>query len=145
MDSNNSGGGWANPGNGLTPSQGPWGYYFNPSPAPGSYLATNWNLSRSVFMCPIGECNPADHTAPETTIRSAKLKKKKVTITFESTERSSFTCRLDRRAQRACTSPFKTKVKRGKKHVLRVQATDLVGNADLSPAALHIKGKKKRR
>jgi hypothetical protein len=119
--------------------------YFNPSPAAGSYLATNWNLARSVFMCPISECNPADHTAPETTIQSAKLKKKKkLTITFEATERSAFTCRLDRRPQRSCASPFRTKVKRGKKHVFRVQATDQAGNQDLSPAALHIKAKKKR-
>jgi hypothetical protein len=73
------------------------------------------------------------------------VKKKKVTITFEATERSSFSCRLDRRAQRSCSSPFKTKVKRGKKHVLRVQATDQAGNQDLSPAALHIKGKKKKK
>jgi hypothetical protein len=36
-------------------------------------------------------------------------------------------------------------MKRGKKHVLRVQATDQAGNQDLSPASLHIKDKKKKK
>jgi hypothetical protein len=36
-------------------------------------------------------------------------------------------------------------MKRGKKHVLRVQAIDQTGNQDLSPASLRLKGKKKRR
>jgi len=33
--------------------------YFNPDPAPGSYLDTHWNLFNSVFMCPVDECVPA--------------------------------------------------------------------------------------
>jgi hypothetical protein len=121
--------------------------YFNPSPAAGSYLATHWNLTRSVFMCPISECNPTDTRAPETTILSANLKKKRVQVSFEATERSSFTCRIDRRTPQGCASPFKTKVKRGRKHVLSIQATDQVGNLDLSPATLNVprKGKKKRK
>ena len=33
--------------------------YFNPAPAPGSYLASNWNTYNSVFMCELAECVPA--------------------------------------------------------------------------------------
>jgi hypothetical protein len=34
--------------------------YFNPSPAPGSYLATHWNLYDSVFLCDAGTCGGTD-------------------------------------------------------------------------------------
>jgi hypothetical protein len=30
--------------------------YFNPTPAPGSYLATHWNLFNSAFMCDAASC-----------------------------------------------------------------------------------------
>jgi hypothetical protein len=33
--------------------------YFNPAPAPGSYLATHWNTYDSVFLAPCGEIAPA--------------------------------------------------------------------------------------
>ncbi|MBE2317560.1 hypothetical protein DVA67_016375 [Solirubrobacter sp. CPCC 204708] len=33
--------------------------YFNPAPAPGSYLATHWNTYESVFLAPCGEIAPA--------------------------------------------------------------------------------------
>jgi hypothetical protein len=33
--------------------------YFNPAPAPGSYLATHWNTYESAFMAPCGEITPA--------------------------------------------------------------------------------------
>ncbi len=33
--------------------------YFNPAPAPGSYLATHWNTYDSSFMAPCGEVAPA--------------------------------------------------------------------------------------
>jgi hypothetical protein len=38
--------------------------YFNPTPAPGSYLASHWNLFNSVFMCPAGDCAPGGVTGP---------------------------------------------------------------------------------
>lgn len=33
--------------------------YFNPSPAPGSYLAAHWNLYDSGFLCTVGRCDRA--------------------------------------------------------------------------------------
>lgn len=33
--------------------------YFNPAPAPGSYLATHWNTYESAFLAPCGEIAPA--------------------------------------------------------------------------------------
>ena len=33
--------------------------YFNPSPAPGSYLAGHWNLYDSGFLCTVGRCDQA--------------------------------------------------------------------------------------
>jgi hypothetical protein len=38
--------------------------YFNPTPAPGSYLASHWTLFNSVFMCPAGNCAPGGVTGP---------------------------------------------------------------------------------
>jgi PKD domain len=32
--------------------------YFNPAPAPGTYLATHWNAYDSEFLCPLTECAP---------------------------------------------------------------------------------------
>jgi hypothetical protein len=51
--------------------------YFNPSPAPGSYLATHWNLFDSAFLCDAGSCSgqaaggdvgPTAPAAPPTTV-----------------------------------------------------------------------------
>ena len=51
--------------------------FFNPSPAPGSYLATHWNLYDSVFLCAAGTCGdgstassppPVSTTPPPTTV-----------------------------------------------------------------------------
>jgi hypothetical protein len=33
--------------------------YFNPSPAPGSYLATHWNVFNSAFLCDAANCGTA--------------------------------------------------------------------------------------
>ena len=53
--------------------------YFNPSPAPGSYLATHWNLFNSAFLCDAGACGtgttggaepPTSPAPPPTTVVS---------------------------------------------------------------------------
>jgi hypothetical protein len=41
--------------------------FFNPSPAPGSYLDTHWNLFNSVFLCDSGTCATVGGGVPPTT------------------------------------------------------------------------------
>lgn len=90
----------------------------------------------------------ADTTPPETKIDKGpkkKSRKRKAEFQFSSSEAgSTFTCRLDKKATKACTSPLKLKLKRGK-HKLRVVATDAAGNADATPATYRWKVKKKRK
>jgi len=78
-----------------------------------------------------------DTTSPETTITKAPpnmTTARRVTYEFISSEAgSSFSCKIDSRPFRPCTSPKKFKVKRGK-HVFKVRATDQAGNTDPTPA-----------
>jgi hypothetical protein len=96
-----------------------------------------------------------DTTAPQTTITKGpkakqKTKRKRAKAKFEfisSEPGSSFECKLDKRAWQPCASPLKVKVKakyKGKKHVLRVRATDSAGNTDKTGAAHAWKLKRKR-
>jgi hypothetical protein len=92
----------------------------------------------------------------ETTILSGpkkkektKKKKKKATFTFQASlgglpvADATFTCQVDSRAAVPCTSPFTTKVKKGK-HTFQVQAT-AAGETDPTPAALSWKLKRKKK
>jgi hypothetical protein len=86
-----------------------------------------------------------DSTSPETNIKKGPKNvetskpKAKVTFTFTSSEPgSTFECRLDKKPFKPCTSPKKVKVKLGK-HRFEVQASDAVGNPDLSPATFKFK------
>jgi hypothetical protein len=45
--------------------------YFNPSPAPGSYLATHWNLFNSAFLCDAGACGTGTTSGTEPPTSSA--------------------------------------------------------------------------
>jgi hypothetical protein len=94
--------------------------------------------------------------ALETTILSGpkkklktKKKKKKATFTFQASlgglplTDATFTCQVDTRAPTACTSPFVTKVKKGK-HTFQVQAT-AQGELDTTPAAQSWKVKRKKK
>ena len=110
--------------------------YFSMAPPLGSYLDTNWNTRNSVFLCAVLSCTPPDTISPETSIDKApkrRTRAKRVKVAFSATERATFTCRLDGRAPRPCTTPFKTRIKRGK-HRVRVFATDRAGNSDPTPA-----------
>jgi len=94
---------------------------------------------------------PADTTAPDTTItkgpkRKVKTKKKRKKATFEFTSNepaSTFECSLDDGPFEPCTSPEVVKVKRGK-HTFDVGAKDAAGNADPTPATQSWKVKKKK-
>ena len=90
---------------------------------------------------------PADTAPPETTIDKGPRKKgksKKATFEFSSSETgSTFTCRVDKKAEAPCTSPLKLEGLKKGKHSLTVVATDAAGNADASPASYSWKVKKK--
>jgi hypothetical protein len=92
-----------------------------------------------------------DTTAPETAIKKHPKKsgkKRKATFSFSSSESGgSFECKLDKAALTPCTSPFKKKVKAGRKpktHHFTVVAIDAAGNRDGTPASFTWKVKKKR-
>jgi hypothetical protein len=76
--------------------------------------------------------------APDTEITKGpkkKTTKRKAKFKFESSEAgSTFECKLDKKPFKPCESPFKKKVKAGKKHKFKVRAIDADGNADPTPA-----------
>lgn len=78
-----------------------------------------------------------DTTAPDTVFTSKPHKsvtKRRVTFKFVSTEAgSTFMCKLDRHAWRACTSPKRFRVTIGR-HRVQVRATDAAANTDPTPA-----------
>ena len=87
-----------------------------------------------------------DVTPPATSLRKAQIKQAKRTATFRFASGepgSTFTCKLDAKRFRPCTSP-KTyrKLKRGK-HVFRVKARDRAGNVDATPAVKRFKIKRR--
>ena len=85
----------------------------------------------------------ADVTAPRTllTARPAALTiatkaRRRVVFGFGSSERgASFRCKLDRQPYRTCVSPRAYSLSPGK-HVLRIFAIDVAGNADPTPALI---------
>jgi len=83
-----------------------------------------------------------DTVAPGTTIKSKPAKlvtRRTVKFTFASKETGvTFTCKLDKRAWRPCTSPKKFRIKVGK-HRFAVRATDTAGNTDATPAVYRFK------
>jgi Ca2+-binding RTX toxin-like protein len=76
-----------------------------------------------------------DTTAPETTITKVKVKGGGAKVKFTANEASStFTCQLDKKKPRPCTSPAKFRHLDEGKHKVKVVATDAVGNKDASAA-----------
>jgi hypothetical protein len=89
---------------------------------------------------------PADVTPPDTTIENGPGKQTastKAKLIFSSEAGATFTCKLDKKPARACTSPFKVKKLEPGKHKVTVTATDAAGNADPTPATYTWKVKKK--
>lgn len=66
--------------------------YFNPKPAPGSYLATHWNLYDSAFMAPCGENEIGCGTA-QTPIR-VSARTRAGTLTLSAVTLSNRTVRI---------------------------------------------------
>jgi hypothetical protein len=78
-----------------------------------------------------------DTVAPRTILgRTPKKRttKRVAKFTWTANEAATFECRLDKGPTRPCASPFRVRVKAGKRHVLRVSAIDAAGNVEDSPA-----------
>ncbi len=91
-----------------------------------------------------------DKIAPETQLTKQPKKqtsKRKAVFAFSSSESgSSFECKLDKGEFDPCSSPFKKKVKAGRKpitHKFSVVAIDSAGNRDATPASYSWKVKPK--
>ena len=77
-----------------------------------------------------------DLVKPNTTITGFSRTGTKATIKFKSSETgSTFQCKLDGGAWKACSSPKTYKNLSHRTHTIRVRAIDKVGNVDASPAA----------
>ncbi len=88
-----------------------------------------------------------DTTPPETTIDSGpkkKTTKKKAKLKFSANEPATFICKIDKKDFKPCSSPSKFKAKKFAKHKVLVQAVDLAGNTDPTPAKRKWKRKHKR-
>lgn len=92
---------------------------------------------------------PPDTTPPDTQAGKFKKKVKKGKSAkfefFSNDPTATFTCALDKKAAKACSSPYTLKrVKKGK-HTLTITAVDAAGNADPTPVVDKFKVKAKKR
>ena len=96
-------------------------------------------------LCPQSKLTAGACPAPDTTITKAPKKKstkRKAKIVFSSTAAgSTFTCAVDGKAAKPCTSPYKKKFKYGKHKVL-ITATSPFGIVDPTPALVKFKVKR---
>jgi hypothetical protein len=99
-------------------------------------------------LCPQSKLSQAACPAPDTTVTKAPKKKstkRKATIKFTATvPGSTFTCAVDKKAAKPCTSPFKKKYKYGK-HTVVITATSPAGLVDPTPVTVKFKVKKPAR
>jgi hypothetical protein len=99
-------------------------------------------------LCPQSRLTQAACPTPDTMVTKQPKKRssnRKAKIRFSSTiAGSSFTCAVDRKAARPCTSPYKQKVKYGK-HTVVITATSAVGSVDPTPAKVKFKVTKPKR
>jgi hypothetical protein len=103
---------------------------------------------RAVGSAPdIGSDELPDTTAPDTRIAKHPKKRtfsKRAKFRFSSPDSTTtFRCRLDKKAVKPCTSPFKKKKLKYGKHVFRVWAVDAYGNVDPTPAKYRWKVKRR--
>ena len=101
------------------------------------------NLTNATAACPVVDVDNvklrtgADTEPPQTRITkgpSASTTSHKATFRFTSSEKgSTFACKVDDSAWKACTSPASQRVSPGS-HTFRVRATDASGNTDPTPA-----------
>ncbi len=96
-------------------------------------------------LCPQSKLIQVACPAPDTTVTKKPKKSttnRKAKIKFASTiAGSTFTCKVDKKAAKPCTSPFKKKFKYGK-HTVVITATSAVGIVDPTPVTVKFKVKK---
>jgi hypothetical protein len=96
-------------------------------------------------LCPQKASLQTACPAPDVTITKQPKRrstKRKAKIKFTSTEAgSTFTCQVDGKRAKPCTSPFKKKYKYGK-HTVVITATSALGIVDATPAIVKFKVKK---
>jgi IPT/TIG domain len=86
-----------------------------------------------VAPAPAGPSGPVN-AAPNTSLKSTKIVKHKVTFKFGSNEGgSTFLCKLDKKAFAKCKSPKAYKNLKPGKHKFQVKASDAQGSLDPSP------------
>lgn len=103
------------------------------------------NLTAAAAQCPVIDVDDvklrtgSDTEPPQTRITkgpSGETTSRKVTFRFTSSEKgSTFECKIDDGAFKACTSPATQRVPVGS-HTFRARATDASGNTDPTPAKL---------
>lgn len=115
---------------------------------PGVYARVAGGVMRPAIEQLVGvSSGGGDDTAPDTTLskRPKKRAKRRVAkFRFGADEPASFECSLDGASFRACESPFKRRVRRGR-HNFSVRATDSAGNVEPHPAFYRWKVRKKKR
>lgn len=117
--------------NGVSPN-GTWSLYvYDFHDTDGGSIAGGWSLDVSVPPPAQQPAPTPDTTAPTVTLTKKPPKKgtaHKVKFVFSANETgSTFQCKLDKAAFKACTSPFKKAVGIGS-HSFEVKAKDAAGN-----------------
>jgi hypothetical protein len=109
----------------------------------GAYNDAYADNVKLTLDAPTPPSSTPDTTAPGT--RKGKGPKKKIESTkakfkFSSDDpAATFTCQLDKKAAKSCTSPAKAKHLKKGKHKFTVDAADAAGNKDLTPAVWKFK------
>ncbi len=101
------------------------------------YDATGVTLTAAASTAPTVDLTKK----PKSKVKTRKAKAK-VSIKFTSEAGATFTCQVDRKAAKPCTSPFTAKLKaargKGKKHKITILATDASGSSS-APLTVKIK------
>jgi hypothetical protein len=100
--------------------------------------------------CPSRATSQGDCQPPETGFGKVKKriatrgKRARVALPLTATEPAAFTCSVDGRKPKPCTSPLRARLTPGT-HVFYVTSTDAAGNTDITAATLRIKVTRKAR
>lgn len=105
------------------------------TPATASYKVVEPSCQTDSSLCPTCQTDTTlcpDKTAPKVSILGKvpkKTSKASLKIKFKSNESgSTFTCQINKAKARKCKSPYKAKLKKGKKNLISIVATDKAGN-----------------